>query len=180
MLFGDSIVAGYGLGGAEVVSVRLESMLAQKGYQVSIFNAGVSGDTSAAGRARLAFALKKHHPDAVLLALGANDMLRGLPPSLTRENLAAMLETLRAAKVRVIFSAVQASPTLGAPYVAEFNRIYPELAAQYKVPLYPFLLEKTYGHNDLMQADSLHPNALGAERIAQDLAAYFEANLLKK
>lgn len=180
MLFGDSIVAGYGLGNSEPIPVRLQAMLAQKGYQVSIINAGVSGDTTAAGRARLAFALKKDQPDMVLLELGANDMLRGLPPKLARENLTAMLTMLQKAKVKVILSAVQASPTLGPVYVSEFNGIYPELSQQFHVPLYPFLLEKVYGQADLMQADRVHPSAKGAENIARDLAAYLEANVLKK
>ena len=178
LIFGDSIVAGYGLKPEEILTVRLQSIMEQKGHHVSIINAGVSGDTTSGGRARLAWTLKKHHPAVVVLAIGGNDLLRGLPPALTRENLTAMLDELKAQKIKVILSAVQAPPSFGVAFAAEFNKIYPELAQKYDVPLYPFLLEKTFGQATLMQKDQIHPNAQGAELIAQALADYLIKNRL--
>jgi acyl-CoA thioesterase-1 len=174
MLFGDSIVAGYGLNATEVVTEKLQARLNAGSHAYVIQNAGVSGDTTAGGRSRIAWTVKRQKPDVVILALGGNDLLRGIAPAHTRENLVAILDELKARKVDVVLSAVQAPPSLGAVYADEFNAIYPALAKQYNIPLYPFLLEPVFGRKDLMQKDQIHPNAKGAEVIAEALASFLE------
>jgi acyl-CoA thioesterase I len=180
LLFGDSIVAGYGLGEQEVLSGKLEASLMKHGVKVTVVNGGVSGDTTAAGRSRLAWTLKQYEPDVVVLALGGNDMLRGLPPATTRSNVDAMLaELISKPGRRVILSAVLAPDNLGAAYRDDFNRIYPELAKKYDVKLYPFLLENVYGKAGMMQADGVHPTAQGVQAIADGLSAFLRTHYLK-
>ena len=173
LLFGDSIIAGYGLEAEESLPAQLQAIL-EKDHAVQVINGGVSGDTTGAGRGRLAWTLNKHHPDIVLLALGGNDVLRGIPPRITRENIAAMLALLKEREITTVLSAVWAPDNLGEAYREQFNAIYPKAADQYGVPLYPFLLSKTFGNKDLMQSDGIHPNAEGAKLIAHDLAEYFK------
>ncbi len=173
LLFGDSIVAGYGLKKDDALAKKLEASLHRNGVKAKVINGGVSGDTTAAGRNRLTWTLKKHDPDIVLLALGANDMLRGLPPATARSNLDAMLQELTSnPKRRVILSAVVAPDNLGAAYQAEFNQIYPDLAKKYNIALYHFLLQGVYGYADLMLRDGVHPNARGVEVIAEGISQY--------
>lgn len=172
LLYGDSITAGYGLEAKDSVPVRLEKMLREQGKSVRVVSGGVSGDTTSGGRSRLGWTLKKHEPDIVVLALGGNDVLRGLPPEIPRENLDAMLTELKEQDMVTVLSAVQAPENLGEAYTQAFNAIYPELAAKHEVPLYPFYLERTYGKAELMQADGIHPSAEGARVIAEDLAGY--------
>jgi acyl-CoA thioesterase I len=172
LLFGDSIVAGYGLNATEVVTVKLQEKLSKRGHAFTILNAGVSGDTTAGGRSRLGWVVKRQKPDLVMIALGGNDLLRGVPLALTRENLIAMLEEMKTLHVPVVLSAVQAPLSLGVAYANEFNSMYPALAQRYDVPLYPFLLEPVFGRAGLMQADQIHPNAQGADIIAERLADY--------
>ncbi len=177
LLFGDSIVAGYGLKTAASVPVQLESALRAAGHEVTVIDGGVSGDTTSGGRTRLRWMVNKHAPDLVVLALGGNDVLRGIPPEVTRQNIDAMLHFLQARDIRVILSAAQATRSLGETYMKKFNVIYPELAQQYDVPLYPFLISDTFGDRALMQPDGIHPNARGAARIAENLAEYLAPKL---
>lgn len=180
LLFGDSIVAGYGLGEQDVLSGKLEASLKKHGVKAAIVNGGVSGDTTSAGRSRLAWTLKQYDPDVVMLALGGNDMLRGLPPAITRENVDAMLAELTSKPGRkVILSAVVAPDNLGAAYRDDFNRIYPELAKKYGVRLYPFLLEGVYGKAGMMQADGVHPTSQGVQTIADALSSFLLQHYLK-
>jgi acyl-CoA thioesterase-1 len=172
LIFGDSIVAGYGLSDKESVPACLETSLKRYSPGIKIINGGVSGDTTAGGRSRLAWTLDKHNPDIVVLALGGNDVLRGLPPQVTKENILAMLELLKQRKIPTVLSAVQAPTNLGLAYKREFDGIFTDAADDYDLPLYPFLLNETFGKNDLMQADGIHPNAKGAALIAQSLAEY--------
>lgn len=176
LLFGDSIIAGYGISAEESVPARLQSILQEKNKEIKVINGGVSGDTSGAGRSRLAWTLDKYHPDLVILALGGNDMLRGIPPQITRENIIAMLELLKQRNIAVILSAVLAPYNLGQDYKKRFDAVYTQAAKLYNAPLYPFLLSKTYGKSDMMQPDGIHPNARGAELIARELAEYLTQN----
>lgn len=176
LLFGDSIIAGYGVAEEESVPARLQAVLLEKNKGVKVVNGGVSGDTTGGGRNRLAWTLDKYHPDLVILALGGNDMLRGISPNITRENVFAMLEQLKRLKITTILTAVKAPNNLGPAYRGQFDNIYTEAAKNYSVPLYPFLLTDTYGKNELMQPDGIHPNARGAGLIAKNLAEYLVRN----
>jgi len=172
LLFGDSIVAGYGLGAEDSVPAKMESLLKKKYPDAKVINGGVSGDTTASGRSRLEWTLDKQRPGLVILALGGNDVLRGLPPAVTRDNLTAMLELLKQRNIPTILSAVQAPDSHGATYRKQFDAAYKELAEQYGTPLYPFLLADIFGNNGMMQPDGIHPNAQGAEHIAKLLVGY--------
>lgn len=172
MLFGDSIVAGYGLPAEETVPAKLEALLKQKHPGVTVVNGGVSGDTTAGGRSRLEWTLDRHRPGLVIVALGGNDVLRGIPPAVTQDNLEAMLELLKRRNIPTVLSAVQAPDSHGATYREQLDAIYKELSRRYDVPLYPFLLADVFGNAGLMQPDGIHPNAQGAEYIAKGLAEY--------
>ena len=166
---GDSLFAGYGLRPAEAYPQRLEAALRDRGINASITNAGVSGDTTADGAGRLDFTLKsqKQPPDLVLICLGGNDMLRGLPPTATRANLAEILAKLKARKIKVLVMGMLAAPNLGKAYTAPFNAAYPALAKQYDAALVPFFLAATIEHPELTQPDHLHPTAAGVEAIVK-------------
>ena len=180
MLFGDSIIAGYGLEKEDSLSVKLEVALKNDGYNVEVINGGVSGDTTSSGRSRLEWTLKKHQPDIVLLALGGNDILRGFSSELTKKNLDAMLSMLKEKNVQVILSKVQAPLNLGIEYKQKFDPIYSDLADKYNLPLYSFLLENTFGNKSLMQSDQIHPNAEGIKIIAKGLRKYLAGHLKNK
>ena len=166
--FGDSLTAGFGLTSEEALPAALERRLRAQGLDVRVRNAGVSGDTTAGGRARLDWTL----PDAVdlvILALGANDMLRGIDPDFARANLDAMLARLKARGIPVLLAGMRAPASLGADYVRAFDAIYPELAERHGAALYPFLLEGVAFKAELNLDDGLHPNAAGVRRIADGL-----------
>ncbi|MBP2300414.1 arylesterase [Azospirillum picis] len=177
LALGDSLTAGYGLPQPQGFTSQLEAALAAKGYQVTVINAGVSGDTTAGGRARLDWALADK-PDAAIVELGANDMLRGLDPGQARDNLDLILKTLRDRKVPTLLAGMLASPSLGKPYTDRFNAIYPDLAGKYGVPLYPFFLDGVALDRSLIQQDGLHPNAKGVaiivERILPSVTALLD------
>jgi acyl-CoA thioesterase I len=161
---GDSLTAGLGLPLSEGFAPRLQAALTAKGAAVEVINAGVSGNTAADGLARLDWSV----PDdtkAVILELGANDMLRGLNPQVTREALAAILRRLTERHIHVLLCGMRAAPNLGSDYAKSFESIYPELAAAYGVPLYPFFLDGVMGDRALNQHDGLHPNAAGVDVI---------------
>lgn len=166
MAFGDSLTAGYGLPAREGFVSRLEAALKAEGYNVTIINAGVSGDTTAGGKARLDWSLAER-PDAVLLELGANDALRGLSPAASEANLDAMLNVLKERKIPVLLIGMKSPPNLGAEYGTAFEAIYPRLAARYGVPLYPFFLDGVAANSTLNQADGIHPNAAGVHEIVR-------------
>jgi len=168
VVLGDSLVAGYGLPFDQAFPARLEVALHRAGRDVSVINAGVSGDTSSGGLARLDWLLADH-PILVIVELGANDALRGLDPELTRANLDAILVRLESAGVRVLLAGMKAPRNLGAEYVTAFDRIYPELAARHKIPLYPFFLKGVAGDPKLNLEDGIHPNAAGVERIVEGM-----------
>lgn len=169
VMLGDSITAGYGLAAGEELPVQLEKALESEGIAATVENAGVSGDTSAGGRSRLDWAIQGS-PDLVIVALGANDGLRGVDPADTRNNLSAIIDRLRRKGARVVLAGMYAPPNMGAEYGERFNRIYPEIAAEQDVRLYPFLLDGVAADPSLNQADGIHPNAEGARIIAGRLA----------
>ncbi len=165
LAFGDSLFAGYNLREGESYPAKLEAALRARGINARIANAGVSGDTSAAGLQRLAFTLDAQDqvPEMVILELGGNDLLRNLPPAATRANLSAMLDELARRKIPVLMMGMRAPPNLGPDFVAEFDGLYPALAKKYGAALVPFFLESTYDKPSLIQADRIHPTAEGIE-----------------
>lgn len=168
LAFGDSLFAGLGVGKENSYPAQLEAALRKDGIDVRIANAGVSGDTSAAGRQRLAFTLdaQKPAPDLVLLELGANDMLRALDPAETRANLSAMLDELAKRKIPVLLMGMRAPPNYGPEYQRAFDAIYADLGGRPGVSLVPFWLESIYQRPDLFQADRLHPTVAGLGLLA--------------
>jgi len=174
VVLGDSLTAGYGLSAAGGVVPRLQAALAKKGIAVEIVNAGVSGDTASNGLARLDWSVPQG-TDAVVVELGANDMLRGIKPEVTRAALDAILSRLAARHIVVLLCGMRAAPNLGADYGQTFERIYPELAAKYGVALYPFFLDGVAGNLSLLQHDGLHPNAAGVDAIVTRILPQIEA-----
>ena len=162
--FGDSLTAGYGLPDNEGFVPRLKAALAAKGIAVDIQNAGVSGDTAADGLTRLDWSVPEG-TEAVILELGANDMLRGLKPEVTRDELDTILRRLTARYIAVLLCGMRSAPNLGPEYGAAFERIYPDLAAKYDVLIYPFFLDGAAADLKLLQHDGLHPNAAGVDVI---------------
>jgi acyl-CoA thioesterase-1 len=161
---GDSITAGFGLSQKDNFVARLQAALARQGIAVEVANAGVSGDTASDGLARLDWSVPDD-TDAVVLELGANDMLRGIKPEVTRAALEAILHRLTERHIAVLLCGMRAAPNLGPDYDQAFARIYPELAAKYGALLYPFFLEGVAGDLALNQPDGLHPNAAGVDAI---------------
>ncbi len=170
--FGDSLTAGYGIADAsQHFHIRLEQSLKAAGIDAKVINAGVSGDTTAAGLARLDWSIPDG-VDLVILELGANDALRGVPPSVTQGNLDAMLARLAARKIPVLLAGMLAPPNLGSQYGAAFNGIFPQLSGKFGVPLYPFFLDGVAAQTPLLQNDGMHPKAEGVELIARNITAY--------
>ncbi|HTV46665.1 MAG TPA: arylesterase [Stellaceae bacterium] len=160
--FGDSLTAGYGLMPDEAFPARLEAWLHRRGIAARVINAGVSGDTTADGLARLDWALADK-PELVILALGANDALRGIDPATVRANLDRMIDKIEAAHAKVLLLGMLAPPNWGRDYDRAFDRIFPDLAHAHKVALYPFFLEGVAMKPDLNQPDGLHPNVRGVD-----------------
>lgn len=178
LLYGDSLLAGYGLPPEQGFAAQLQAAMDAAGIAATLVNASVSGDTTADGLARLDWTLAQT-PDAVILGLGANDMLQGLPPATTRNNLEILLERFTALDVPVLLLGMLADRGLGADYVSRFDAIYPELAAQYDVALYPFFLEGVALDPALNQPDGIHPNADGVDVIVDQLLPHI-ADLLDR
>ena len=168
MVFGDSLVHGYGLPQGQSFPDQLQDRLDAAGYAVEVINAGNSGDTTAAGLARVDWALADR-PDLVIVVLGANDSLRGLDPAQTRRNLRALLARFQDASVKILLTGMQAPRNLGADYVRDFDRLYPELAHEAGLAFYPFFLAGVALVRDLNQADGIHPNAAGVKKITEHI-----------
>ena len=177
--FGDSLYAGYRLAPGEGLAPQLQAALKANGINARVHNAGVSGDTTAAGKTRLAFVLDnlERKPDLVVLGLGGNDMLRGVKPTETRVNMVAMLDELKKRQIPAVLTGMLAAPNLGADYAGGFNPIFPELAKQYGAPIYPFFLEGVVTDKTLMLPDGVHPNAKGVSRVVEGLSPLVEAAL---
>ena len=181
LAFGDSLYAGYGLQRGQSLPDRLQERLRAAGIDARVVNAGVSGDTTAGGRRRLAYTLDRleRTPDLVLLGLGGNDVLRQVPPAETRANLVAMLDELKRRKIPVVLTGMMAPPNLGPDFAGRFNAIYPELAKTYGAALDPFILQGVIGNRTLMLPDGVHPNAAGVTRIADRVAPVVEGAIGK-
>lgn len=173
MVLGDSLVAGYGVTERQAFPVQLEQALLAAGHKVTVINAGVSGDTSAGGLSRLDWALADR-PQLVILELGANDALRGLPPEQTRQNLEAMIIRLKRAGVTVLLAGMQAPRNLGFDYYTKFDRLYSELATRHQVAFYPFFLEGVATEARYNQADGIHPNPDGVQVIVRGILPMVE------
>jgi acyl-CoA thioesterase-1 len=171
LAFGDSLVAGFGLGSREGFTAKLEAALQAKGVAARVVNAGLSGDTSAGGLARLEWALDPK-PDFAIVELGANDGLRGLDPAQTRANLDAILTKLKAKGVPVLFAGMYAPPNMGPDYGNAFNALYPELAKKHGVAFYPFFLDGVAADPALNQPDGIHPNAKGVDVIVERILPF--------
>lgn len=173
LVLGDSLTAGYGLSRAEAFPAQLERALRSRGVAVSVVDASVSGDTTAGGLARLGWVLggkPEDRPDAVIVELGGNDVLRGLAPEATAANLDAILARMKESGVPVLLAGMRAPPNLGVEYRREFDAIYPRLAERHQTHFYPFFLEGVAGVPALNQADGIHPNARGVARIVERIA----------
>lgn len=169
LAFGDSLFAGYGLDPRDAYPEKLESALRAKGINADVVNAGVSGDTSAAGLNRLEFTLSAQEtpPALFILELGGNDLLRGISPDQTRENLGKMLAILQKQKVPVLLMGMRSPPNYGPEYQAQFDAIYRDLAKEYGAALIPFWLEDIYRDPALFQSDRIHPTAEGIEKLVE-------------
>lgn len=161
LVYGDSLSAAYGLRADQGWVALLQKRLAAQGYGYRVVNASVSGETTSGGRNRLARALEQHRPELVILELGANDGLRGLPVAAARGNLSAMIRDITAGKARTLLVGIQVPPNYGPLYTRSFNAMYGELAREHKLPLVPFLLDKVALETRFMQSDGLHPNEQG-------------------
>lgn len=164
--FGDSLTAGYGLPPGQDFASRLEAALKKRGHDVAIANAGVSGDTTAGGRARFDWAVPAD-TDAVILELGANDVLRGIPPRTTRANLEDILARLEKRKIPVLLAGMRALANWGPDYAKAFEAIFPDLSEKYGAIYYPFFMEGVIDKPDLKLEDALHPNQQGVEAIVK-------------
>ena len=176
--FGDSLMAGYGLAPGESFPEKLEQSLRERGHDVVITNAGVSGDTSTGGLQRLDWSIPDD-TDLVILELGANDMLRGISPDITRSNLDEMIARLGSRQIDVLLAGMLAAPNLGPDYAAAFNPIYPDLAHQYELQLYPFFLDGVAAQPELLLGDGMHPNARGIDMMVERMLPIVEAELAR-
>ncbi|WP_445082814.1 arylesterase [Chelativorans sp. YIM 93263] len=171
--FGDSLMAGYQLAPGEGFPEQLEEALRAEGHEVSVVNAGVSGDTTSGGLSRLDWSVPED-TDLVILELGANDMLRGLSPVETEKNLDAMLARLEERGIDVLLVGIYAAPNMGSDYQKEFNAIYPRLAEKHDVPLVPFFLDGVMGDSSLLLDDGMHPNAEGVQIMVENVLPALE------
>ncbi len=178
VVLGDSLTAGLGLPSGKAFPDRLQAALRAKGFDVDVLNAGVSGDTAADGLARYDWAVPAD-ANALIVELGANDMLRGLPPEATKATLATILDKARAQHLPTLIAGMRAAPNLGAEYDRGFDAIYPDLAKAYGDALYPFFLDGVAGDPKLNQPDGLHPTASGVEIIVGRILPAVE-ELLRK
>ena len=171
LALGDSLTAGYGLDADDGFTSQLQKKLNVMGYSAHVLNAGVSGDTSAGGLARLDWALSDR-PTHAIIELGANDGLRGLDPGAMRANLDAIIRRLKDAGVGILFTGMRAPPNLGRTYETAFNKVFPELAQKHSVVFYPFFLSGVAARPSLNLADGLHPNRDGVAAIVDRIAPY--------
>ncbi|MEE9290658.1 MAG: arylesterase [Alphaproteobacteria bacterium] len=172
-ILGDSLTAGYGLNVEKSFPAQLEAALEARGHRVRVINGGVSGDTTAGGRARIGWALKAK-PDAVLVALGGNDALRGIDPGSTRANLDAILTRLGRAGVPALLAGWKSPRNLGPEYIRDFEAVFPALARKHRVLFYPFILDGVALKPALNQGDGIHPNARGVAAMVKSMLPLVE------
>lgn len=168
VVLGDSLSAGFGLPATDAFPAQLEKALNEKGMNVAINNAGVSGDTASGGLDRLDWSVPAG-THGVILELGANDALRGIDPKVTSAALDEILKRLKARNIAVLLSGMVAPPNYGDEYAARFNAIFPDLAKKHDVPLYPFFLADVAANAELNQADGMHPTAAGVTTIVRNI-----------
>ena len=166
IFLGDSLTAGLGLDIKDSFPSVIQERLKREGHPFEVVNAGVSGDTSAGGLRRLDWAMSQGDPKVLVVALGGNDGLRGLPPEQLEQNLASIIEAGQKRGLQVILAGMEAPPNFGADYTARFRAVYPTLAKRYDIPLIPFLLEGVAGDPAFNQSDGIHPNQRGAQVVA--------------
>jgi acyl-CoA thioesterase-1 len=176
VVLGDSLSAGLGLSAADAFPAKLQKALKDKGIDVEITNAGVSGDTASGGRDRLDWSVPQG-TEAVIVELGANDALRGTDPAITRSALSDIVKGLKARGIAVLLLGMLAPPNYGSDYAARFNTIYPDLSKSFGVPLYPFFLDGVAADRKLNQADGIHPTAEGVDIIVKKSLPTVEAFL---
>jgi len=179
LALGDSLTAGYGLAEVDIFPVRLEAALKQAGTPATVINAGVSGDTTAGGLARVDWLIGGEPPDVLLIELGGNDGLRAIDPKNTRANVEAIIEKGKAAGSVVLLTGMLAPPNLGREYESEFNAIFPDLAAKHQVLFYPFFLEGVAADRALNQPDGIHPNRTGVDIIVERILPIVQEALAK-
>jgi len=177
--FGDSLTAGFGIGLDEAYPAVLQKLLDDEGYAYEVVNAGVSGDTSAGGVRRLDWVLDGRDVEVLILALGANDGLRGLPPAEMKKNLADVIERAKARGIRVLLAGFEAPPDSRDRYLQEFVSVFPELAREHEVLLLPSLLQDVAGVSELVQEDGKHPNVKGARVLAENVFRALEPFLFR-
>lgn len=173
VVLGDSLVAGYGLAPGKAFPEQLGVALKASGYELTVSNAGVSGDTTSGGLSRLDWSVGED-VDFVVLELGANDALRGIPVEVTRGNIDMMIGKLKEKGVKVALAGMMAPPNMGARYGEAFNAIYPELAKVHDVPLYPFFLDGVAAETHLNQDDGIHPTAEGINVIVEKFLPFIK------
>ena len=176
LALGSSLTQGYGLPPGTEFTTQLQAALKASGNDAEVENAGVSGDTSSGGLSRLDWSLADH-PDAAIIELGSNDMLRGIPPEVTEKNLRAILSTLQKDHIPGLLTGMHAQRNLGPDYVKEFDGIYPRLAKDYDVVFYPFFLDGVALNPKLNQADGMHPNPSGVKIIVARMLPYVKKML---
>ena len=169
VLFGDSLMAGYGLPKEQHLSIVLEKKLKQSGLNIRVINGSVSGSTSSGGLNRADWSLSEPGIDLIILGLGANDMLRGIQPEETEKNLEQIINIAKNKKIRIILAGMVAPNTHGEPYKKDFDAIYPKLSEKYNLPLIPFLLEGVALNPSLNQQDGIHPNKNGTIKISETI-----------
>ncbi len=172
--FGDSLTAGFGLPASQAFPSKLSIALKAKGYEVIIVNAGASGDTTAAGLARLDWSVPKE-TQAVILEFGANDAFRGVSPAIAKKNLDEIISRLKARNVEILIAGMLAPPNLGNEYAAAFNPIFTDLAKKHGALVVPFFLDEVAGNRNLNQTDGIHPTAEGIDIIVKKILPSVEA-----
>ncbi len=179
VVFGDSLSAGFGADPGQSFPDYLQKDLDQAGYRYRVVNQGVSGDTTSDGLTRISAALKEK-PAVVILELGGNDGLRGIPIEKSKQNLDEMIQRVRAAHCRILLAGITLPPNYGPDYIKPFQRMYQDLATKYHLPLIPFLLaDVVYGHPEMMQRDGIHPTGKGNEIVARTVLRKLEPMLKK-
>jgi acyl-CoA thioesterase-1 len=179
LAFGDSLTAGFGVDSRDSYPSRLQRLLKKKGYHYKVVNAGVSGDTTAGGAGRINWVLQ-HEPEIVILELGANDGLRGLPISEMRKNLGRIIEICQKKGAKVLLAGMEITPNLGAEYSQNFRESFTLLAGQYKIPLIPFFLKDVAAKPEFTQPDGVHPLANGYAIVTQTVFHHLEPMLSAK
>jgi acyl-CoA thioesterase I len=177
--FGDSLTAGFGLAEKESYPYLLQEKLKSDGYVYEVVNAGVSGDTSLGGLERVDWVLEQENAEILILELGANDLLRGMPVAKMKSNLDKIIRKAKAKNLQVLLCGMLAPPTVGSKYQQEFMGAFPDLASEHKVAYLPFLLENIALNKDLNQADGIHPNAAGAKIMVENIYRALKPMLVK-